>query len=310
MNLMTILRVLLVFILLKTAATWAQTLDPGKVDISIDHIRGPVYMIISEDSNSGNIGVSVGNDGTFIIDDQFAPLAPKILDTIHTLSDDPIRFIINTHWHNDHTGGNIPIVEAEDSTIIAHKNTRDHLSRDYDTKLWGLIKAQEKPAWPVITFSEHSSLHLNGEEARLVFIPEAHTDGDVIVWFRESNVIHAGDIFTDAYPYIDWSSGGSIDGFLAGYDQLLNLMDKETLIIRGHGPIGRQQDVLELQQIVKEIRDRVARMLEDGKTEEEVVAAHPSQEWDKSLDSWFINGEFFVRTVYQSLTSSSPHLHP
>ena len=304
------LRLLFVLVFLNSPMVLSQTLDPDNIDINIEHIRGPVYMIISQGSQSGNIGLSVGEDGIFIIDDQFAPLAPKILDTIHTLSNDPIRFIINTHWHSDHTGGNVPIVKAEGSTIIAHQNTRDHLSRDYDTKMWGLIKAREKLAWPVITFSEHSSLHLNGEEARLIFIPEAHTDGDVIVWFRESNVIHAGDIFTDAYPYIDWASGGSIDGFLAGYDQLLNLMNEETLIIRGHGPVGLQKDVLEQQQIVKKIRSRVAKLIEQGKTVDEVAAARPSQEWDNSFDSWFINGDFFVRTVYQSLTNSSPHLHP
>ena len=304
------LRLLFILVFLKSQVVLSQALDPENIEINIEHIRGPVYMIISEGSQSGNIGLSVGEDGIFIIDDQFAPLVPKILDTIRSISDDPIRFIINTHWHSDHTGGNARVVQAEGSTIIAHQNTRDHLSRDYETEMWGLIKAQEKLAWPVITFSEHSSLHLNGEEARLIFIPEAHTDGDVIVWFRESNVIHAGDIFTDAYPYIDWASGGSIDGFLAGYDQLLNLMNEETVIIRGHGPIGRQQDVVEQQQIVKKIRSRVAKLIEQGKTADEVTAARPSQEWDNSLDSWFINGDFFVRTVYQSLTSSSPHLHP
>ena len=304
------LRFLFAIVSLNSPMALSQTLDPDNIDINIEHIRGPVYMIISEGSQSGNIGLSVGEDGIFIIDDQFAPLAPKILDTIHSLSDDPVRFIINTHWHGDHTGGNAPIVESEGSTIIAHHNTRDHLSRDYATKMWGLIKAQEKRAWPVITFSEHLSLHINEEEARLIFIPQAHTDGDAIVWFRESNVIHAGDIFTNAYPYIDWASGGSIDGFIAAYDQLLNLMNEETLIIRGHGPVGREQDVLQQQKIVKEIRSRVAKLIAQGKTEDEVAAVRPSKEWDNSLNSWFVNGEFFVRTVYQSITGSSPHLHP
>jgi len=206
-------------------------------------------------------------------------------------------------------GGNKPIVEAEGSVVIAHDNARAHLIRDFDNQLWGLVEAADEAAWPIVTFDQNVSLHLNGEEARLVYVPDAHTDSDVVVWFKNSNVLHTGDAYAGGYPLLDWPSGGTIDGFLNAYQVLYEMIDDQTIIIPGHGEFSHRDDLMKNYNAVREIRDRVKAMISEGMTEDEAVLAKPTAEWDSELDNGFVNGEFVTRTFYQSLTNTSTHSH-
>jgi cyclase len=299
-------RLILVFALFAASNASSQTIDFDAVDVSITHVRGPIYVI---EGLGGKIGVSAGDDGVFIVDDQYAPLAPKILQAIRSVSSEPIRFVINTHWHGDHMGGNKPIVEAEGSIVIAHDNAREHLIRDFDNQLWGLVEAADEAAWPIMTFDQNFSLHLNGEEARLVYVPDAHTDSDIVVWFKKSNVLHTGDVYAGGYPLLDWPSGGTIDGFLAAYQVLYEMVDDQTIIISGHGEISHRNDLMQAHSAVREIRDRVKALISEGSTEDEAVLARPTAEWDSELANGFVDGEFVTRTFYQSLTNKSIHSH-
>lgn len=299
-------RLVQMFVLIVAIDASAQETDYDAVDVTIAHVRGPIYMI---EGLGGKIGVSAGDDGVFIVDDQYAPLVPKILQAIRSVSSEPIRFVINTHWHEDHTGGNKPIVEAEGSVVIAHDNAREHLIRDFDNDLWGLVKAVDETAWPIMTFDQNVSLHLNGEEARLVYVPDAHTDSDVVVWFKGSNVLHTADVFAGGYPLLDWPSGGTIDGFLAAYQDLYEMVDDQTIIIPGHGENTDRNALLRSHDAVRQIRDRINAMISEGATEDEVVRSKPTAEWDSVLDNGFVNGEFVTRTFYQSLTNTDVHTH-
>ena len=160
-----------------------------------------------------------------------------------------------------------------------------------------------------MTFDQNVSLHLNGEEARLVYIPDAHTDSDVVVWFKNSNVLHTGDVYAGGYPLLDWPSGGTIDGFLNAYQVMYEMTDDQTIIIPGHGTLSRRDDLMENYNAVREIRNRVKAMIADGMTEDEAVLAKPTAEWDSELANGFVNGEFVTRTFYQSLTNTSTHSH-
>lgn len=287
-------------------AARAQETDFDAVDVTMIHVRGPIYMI---EGHGGNIGVSAGDDGVFIVDDQYAPLVPRILQAIRGVSSKPVRFVINTHWHDDHMDGNAAFADAEGSIVIAHDHAREHLIRDYDNEIWGVIKAADEAAWPIITFNQNLSLHLNGEEARLIYIPNAHTDSDVVVWFTESNVLHTGDVFAGGYPLLDWPSGGTIDGFLAAYETLYKMIDDQTILISGHGSLASRDVLMRNHNAVTQIRDRVKALIDEGATEDEAVAATPTAEWDGELALGFVNGEFVTRTFYQSLKNTRVHSH-
>jgi cyclase len=300
-----------VFVLISANNASSQTsemdaIDFDAVDVSITHVRGPIYVI---EGLGGNIGVSAGDDGVFIVDDQYAPLVPKILRAIRSVSSKPIRFVINTHWHDDHTDGNRAIVAAEGSVVIAHDNAREHLIRDFDNQLWGRVEAADEATWPIMTINQNASLHLNGEEARLVYIPDAHTDSDIVVWFKESNVLHTGDVFAGGYPLLDWPSGGTIDGFLNAYQVLYEMVDDQTIIIPGHGGFSNRDALTRSHEAVRQIRDRIKVMISEGATEDEAVRAKPTAEWDNDLANGFVNGEFVTRTFYQSLTNTNIHTH-
>jgi cyclase len=296
----------LAFVLFLSHDVNSQEMDFDAVEVSITHVRGPIHMI---EGLGGNIGVSAGDDGVFIVDDQYAPLVPKILKAIRSVSSEPIRFVINTHWHSDHTGGNKPIVEAEGSVVIAHDNARAHSIRDYDNQLWGLTKAADEAAWPIMTFDSNFSLHLNGEEARLVYVPNAHTDSDVVVWFKDSNVLHTADVYAGGYPLLDWPAGGTIDGFLNAYQVMYDMVDDQTVILPGHGGITDRNDLMRVSHAVREIRDRIKVMISEGMTEDEAVLAKPTAEFDEDLANGFVDGEFVTRTFYQSLTNTNIHSH-
>src|ERR1051326_1716052 len=207
--------------------------DFSKVEIKVTKVAGTVYML---EGSGGNIGVCAGGDGIVIVDDQFAPLANKIKQALKGISDKPLKFVINTHFHGDHTGGNVEF--GTGATIIAHENVRKRL-QEGGTVGGNAVKPAPKAALPVITFNDRTTVHVNGEDIRAVHFPHGHTDGDSVIFFPQSNVVHMGDDFvTYGFPFVDVKSGGSISGMIAGNEKVLGMLSADAKIIPGHGPLS------------------------------------------------------------------------
>jgi len=270
-----------------------------EIVVQVDQISGPVYMLTGR---GGNIGLCIGEDGVFMIDDQYAPLTPAIRQAIAQVTGDPVRFILNTHWHSDHTGGNENFGELG-AVIVAHDNVRLRLASDQLMPfLQREVPASPAAALPIVTFSDAVTFHLNGNTIRAFHVANAHTDGDAIVHFDEADVIHMGDVFWNGfYPFIDTHSGGSIRGTIAAVDAALTLIDVDTAIIPGHGPLGDRAQLLAYREMLLAIADRIQLMIDAGKSLDEVQAAAPTADWDPTWGNGFIKPETFVRMVYEDL---------
>jgi glyoxylase-like metal-dependent hydrolase (beta-lactamase superfamily II) len=269
--------------------------DWNAVKIEATSLGGGIHMLKGA---GGNLGVCVGPDGVFVIDDQYAPLTDKIRAAIAALSDKPIRFVVNTHWHGDHTGGNENMAKAG-ATIVAHDNVRRRLATDQiraaqkDT-----VRASPAAALPVVTFSDTVTMHVNGETLVVAHVPHAHTDGDAIVWFRKADVVHMGDVFFNGnYPFIDVGSGGSIDGVVAAVEGVLAQIGRETRIIPGHGPVADRAALTKYHAMLTGARDRVRAAAAGGKPLGEVQAAKPTAEWDAAWGNGFIKPDRFVESI-------------
>ena len=262
-------------------------------------VSGPISMLTGQ---GGNLAVYAGSDGIFLVDDQFAPLTDKIRAAIAQLGDAPIRFVFNTHWHGDHTGGNENLGRAG-ALIVAHDNVRVRMATEQISEIWNRTTPPSPAvALPVVTFEGEVSFHLAGEEIRAFHVPPAHTDGDAVVHFRRSNVIHTGDIFFNGlYPFVDTDSGGHIDGVIAACEEILELCDANTRIIPGHGPLASRDDLVTYHDLLRTIRDRIADRIARGETLEQVQAAHPTAEWDGSWGQAWLTGEKFTEILYRDL---------
>lgn len=258
-----------------------------------------LYML---EGRGGNLGVSIGPDGVFLIDDQYAPLTPKIRAAIALLSDQPIRFVLNTHWHGDHTGGNENLGKAG-ALIVAHDKVRERMSVDSFMEAFGAeVKASPGAALPVVTFSDTVTFHMNGHTLHAFHVPPAHTDGDSVVHFREADVIHAGDlVFMSGYPVIDFGSGGHIDGVIAAVDRIMALADADTRIIPGHGKLTDRAGLTEYRTLLVTVRDRVARLIKQGRTEEQIVAAKPTADFDAKWGNGFYKPDNWVALVHKGM---------
>jgi len=275
----------------------AQNFD--SVTIKISKVAGSVYML---EGAGGNIGVLVGNDGVILVDDQFAPLAEKIKKAVAAISDKPIKFIINTHFHGDHSDGN-KIFGSEGSIIVAQENARKRLSTDY---LFEAFKQEQKAmsyeGLPKITFAESLTFNMNGETVQVTHIKNAHTDGDAAIYFKESNVLHTGDAFVRyGLPFIDDGGGGTIDGMINGAVQMLKMINDETKIIPGHGQIASKKDLKDYKNQLQTIRNRIADGIKAGKTVEQIISSDPTKEFKTGFDKIF-----FVQAVYNSLKKKAP----
>ncbi|MBQ0720608.1 MAG: MBL fold metallo-hydrolase [Gammaproteobacteria bacterium] len=269
------------------------------VEVKAIPVSEGIYMLMGE---GGNIGVSIGEDGTFAIDDQYAQMSAKISAAIKELSGDVPKFLVNTHWHGDHAGGNENFGK-QGAIIVAHENVRDSLKVEKSIKLFNMHKPPSpKEALPVVTFQREMSLHLNGDDIRLVHVANAHTDGDAIVHFTGANVIHAGDTFFNGfYPFIDVDSGGGIAGMIAACDVVLALANDNTKIMPGHGPLANKADLLAFRNMLAQAQANIQALIDGGKTEAEVVAAKPLAKLDKEWGDGFLPSDVWVKIVYSGM---------
>jgi len=290
--------VVAVFVLLFAVAVQAQQTDYSKVQIKATKVAGNVYML---EGAGGNIGVSVGADGILIVDDEFAPLADKIRASLKALGQGKLRFILNTHWHGDHTGGNVAF--GPDAPIIAHDNVRKRLSTEQRSEFFkSTTPASPKEALPVITFDQSLSVHFNGEEIRAIHFPHGHTDGDSVIFFSKSNVVHLGDdFFAGSFPFVDLESGGSVEGLVKNIEELLGKIPAGAKLIPGHGPISTLDDLKSYHHMLVETTSIVRQKIAAGKTLEQIKSEGLPAEW-KPWGAGFIKTDMWIEIVYRSLT--------
>lgn len=289
---------------LAVSAPAAAQQDFSKVEVRAERLAPTMWMLTGA---GGNLGLSAGEDAVFLVDDQYAPLTEKIAAAIAQVSPKPVRFVLNTHWHGDHVGGNEKLGRAG-AVIVAHDNTRKRLSTEQFLEMWrATVKPLPKAGLPVVTFSRDTTFHLNGEEIRAFHVPRAHTDGDVIVHFAGSDVIHMGDVFWNRlYPLIDTGSGGTIDGMVAAVDRALALAGPGTRIIPGHGPLATRDELAAYREMLATIGSRIKAMIREGKKLEEIVEANPTADFDAVWGKGFIPPRKFAEMVAMNLIRGGP----
>ena len=269
-------------------AAWAQ-MDFARIKIKTTHVAGNIYML---EGAGGNIGASVGSDGILLIDDQFAPLAEKIRNALKELSDEPLKFLINTHFHGDHTGGNA--IFGAEAHIISHTNVRKRLQ----------IESSSQKALPVVTFDDSLSIHFNGEEIRVIHFPNSHTDGDSVIFFTRSNVVHLGDLFfSGRFPYVDLNNGGDVEGLIKHIEKLIAELPPDVKLIPGHGPLSDIEDFKTYHQTLVATIEIIQDQIEAGKSLEEIKAAGLPQKW-RSWGAGFISTGRWIEIVHRSLAKT------
>jgi len=283
--------------LLVVNESYTQNFD--SVQILSTKLTASIYML--EGRGGGNIGLCIGSDGTFIIDDQYAPLTGKIKTAIAKLTDKPVQFIINTHWHGDHSGGNENLGK-EGGIIVSQENSRKRMQAD---QFFGLPPhtqaAYSAIGLPKITFAKSMTIYYNGETIQIFHIANAHTDGDAIIYFEKSNVVHMGDVFVRyGFPLIDEPNGGNINGMIETIDSVIVLVNESTIIVPGHGELSKKQDLITYNTMLRTVRDRVKKQMEQGKKLEEIISADPMNDFEKKG----IGVKDFITIVYNSLLKS------
>jgi len=271
---------------------YSQNFD--SVEIKTTKLTESIYML---EGSGGNIGVLVGNDGIIIIDDQFAPLTEKIKKALTAISNKPVKFVINTHFHGDHTGGNENF-GGQGAIIVSHDNARKRLSVDY---LFEAMKQTQKAllyeGLPEVTFADSITFHMNGETVHVFYAKNAHTDGDIIIHFKESNIFHTGDVFVRyGFPFIDQSGGGSIDGMIKAIENLIAVTNDQSKIIPGHGNLSTKKDLIDYKDMLVTVRKRVADGIKQGKTLQQIADSDPLKGYIAVFDKYF-----FVEAIYKSL---------
>jgi len=268
------------------------------VQVTSTKVAGNVHMLVG---SGGNIGLMVGDDAAFVVDDQFAPLTPKILAAIKAITPQPVRFVMNTHWHFDHTGGNENMGQAG-ALIFAQENVRKRMSTDQFIEAFKLKQpASPRGALPVVTFTDTVSFHLNGDSVVVFHVAPAHTDGDAMVMFTKANVVHTGDVFVSAgFPFVDRSSGGTINGIISATERLVAVTNAETKIIPGHGPLSDRARVKAYHDMLVVMRDRMRKEIAAKHTVDQVLASKITAEYDKD---WPNNRERFLRILFQELSA-------
>lgn len=275
-----------------------------EISIKTTHAGGAVYML---EGRGGNLGVMAGPDGVLLVDDQYAPLTGKILAAINEIDPGPVRFLINTHWHFDHTGGNEEL-GGMGAVIVAQDNARERMSTEqFMAVIDKTIPALPPGALPVVTFNDRVTFHFNAEAVVAYHVAHAHTDGDIIIHFPGSNVIHMGDIyFNGMYPLVDRGSGGSVQGMIDAVQSALGLCHSDTRVIPGHGPLANCADLESYGQMLADATDSVRELMNQGKSLEEIIAARPNAQLDETHGNGFIKPDQFIQFIYNSLADRAP----
>lgn len=279
--------------------TVGRAQDWDKIQVKTLPVSRSVHMLAG---GGGNIGISVGDDGALLVDSEFAELHDKIVSAIAALDGGPVRFVLNTNWHYDHVRGN-ELFRKGGAVIVGHANCRARMAREQVHQILDRTIGPYAPAaWPEVTFADSLMLHLNGEDIEAVHIPNAHSDADALYVFRSANVIHTGDLFfSSGYPYIDIGNGGSVDGMIAAADRILAMTDAGTKLIPGHGPLADRQRLHAYRSMLITVRDRVAALITQGRSLEQVVAARPSNDLDGAWSA-AMTPEQFVALVFTDLS--------
>jgi glyoxylase-like metal-dependent hydrolase (beta-lactamase superfamily II) len=283
-------------------SAWAQgTPDFSKVEIKTTPLGHNTYML---EGQGGNITVAVGGDGVIMVDGEFAPLHDKIKAAITAITNEPIKYLINTHFHGDHTGGNAPFAK-DGVTIVAQENVKKRLEEGTTNGLTGSKTPPADPmALPKLTYKTTDTIKVKGVTARLGHPKNAHTDGDTYVWFKDANVLATGDVFThDHFPNIDFANGGSIKGMIAGADMYLKIANAKTKIVPGHGELATKADLEAYRTMLVTARDRIAKLIKEGKDEQAVIAAQPVADYAKKYAATDQQATNFARVIYHSLKS-------
>nr|PZN50557.1 MAG: MBL fold metallo-hydrolase [Bacteroidota bacterium] len=291
----------IILVVLGTTVMAQQNFD--NVSIEAEKIDDSVYMLKGA---GGNIGLLTGPDGIIMIDDQFAPLSEKIKDAIRKLDQGNVRFLINTHIHGDHSGGNENF-KRDGVTIVAHDNVRVRMMVESVNEQTGQKGPARAPdAWPVITFTSDMKFHMNGQDVEVIHFPTGHTDGDVVIHFVQSNIYHAGDSFVRyGYPYIDLANGGSVRGFISNLERLASMLNDDSKVIPGHGELAKKEDVVLLYSQLKDIYDQVVAALKKGTKKEDIANLPIASKYDDILGAGFVKGKDFVLTVAESYLKES-----
>ena len=289
----------LLFVVLFFASINSLSAEDKPVEFTTFQLSDTVYMLRGR---GGNIGISTGEDGLYIIDDQLRPITTQLLQAIRKISHKPIRFVINTHYHADHVGGNETIGDAG-AVLIAHENIRKRMTTEQVSIFMNnSTPPYPKGALPVLTFNDRLSLHLNGETATAYYVANGHTDGDSIIHFPVSNVIHMGDMFFNGlYPYVDLDAGGSMQGLVEAANLALSMADESTRIIPGHGPLGMTEDLKNYRDYLVQAGANVQELIDKDMSLQQIIAAEPTKEWDEALGKTWITPAQFVTFIYNSL---------
>ncbi|MEP7322863.1 MAG: MBL fold metallo-hydrolase [Saprospiraceae bacterium] len=276
--------------------------QPNMDDAVISTIKINDHMHMLQWSGAGNMLLISGKDGNILIDDQFAPLTEKINKSIQAINPGPVKFLFNTHYHGDHSGGNENFGKLG-ATIIAHNNVRARLTADQRIiNFTQPQKAAPEAAWPVMTFGDGLNVYLNTEDVMIFHVDNAHTDGDALYYFPKSNVLHTGDCFMkDRFPFIDRNSGGSVDGWIAGVSRALTIIDDETVIIPGHGDLANKKDYRNIRDAVMSVRDMVKKKIKEGLDGDQIKALNLAKDFDTTFGNGFIKSDAFVTTIYKEL---------
>jgi cyclase len=273
----------------------APPAPPPDVKIEAANIAPGIYLLTGR---GGNIGLTVGADGAAIIDDQFADMVPKIRAAVALLSEKPVKFVINTHLHGDHTGGNDAFGTAG-AVIIAQDNVRKLLLSPAVNPATNVAPpARAREALPVITFADSATLHFNDDDLEFTHLPNAHTETDIVVRFRKANVLHMGDCFVGGFPFVDGRNGGTLDGYIKAQETVLAMVDDNTKIIRGHGPLGNKAELQAYHDMLVVVRDRIAKLVKAGKTQDQVVEARPTKEYDEQYGGANFNAAQWIGSAY------------
>ena len=285
----------------QASKTDANEAAAPKQDITTQELGNGFYMLLGP---GGNIGVSVGDDGVFVIDDKFARFSDQIIGQIRAITDAPIRYVVNTHYHGDHTGANAQMKETG-AVIVAHDNVRKRMGMTFENKTFGrTTNATDAALWPDLTYSENATFHFNGQTVRAIHTPSAHTDGDSILYFEEANILHMGDnFFFGLFPYIDVDGGGSLAGMIASHGEALDLINDETKVIPGHGPLATKADLAKTQEMLKTIEKRVKEEITRGASLDDILKKDILADYAEY--SSFIDKDNMVKIAHRSILENS-----